>query len=207
MQDYGTTLWDLQENRRNSKRNQTMTKKERSVFISGRKRFGTSTSIYSRPPQRYQGYTIIQYRKNFLHSTEWNPKNLWDWLKKQYILQNFASRWSALDKLYTIRHSECKNISKYMSWIKDVFAKIEGLKISISKIIIIHTLNNLDLHFWSYFVILRYNTQQKKAFLILNKPTKTLKNEQMRFSNNNRKGKQTILEDQSLKKPSQVSKK
>ncbi len=35
-------------------------------------------------------------------STEWDPKELWDWLKRLYTLQNFASKWNALDKLHEI---------------------------------------------------------------------------------------------------------
>lgn len=37
-----------------------------------------------------------------------------------------------------------KNIIKYISYIKDTFIEIKNLKISISKIFIIHLLNNFN---------------------------------------------------------------
>ena len=128
-------------------------------------------------------------QKEFLavkNSTEWNPKDLWDWLKKRYTLQNFASKWNALDKLHAIRHSECKNVSEYMSRIKDIAAEIEGLKISISEAIVIHALNNLDSHFRPFLAILSHDARQKEALPTLSELTKTLEDEQMRLSNENK---------------------
>ncbi len=119
-------------------------------------------------------------------STEWNPKELWDWLKKRYTLQNFASKWNALDKLYAIRHSECKNIAEYISHIKDASAEIEDLKISISEAVVIHALNNLDSHFRPYLVILSHDARKKEKLPTLSEVTKTLEDEQMRLSNKNR---------------------
>ena len=90
---------------------------------------------------------IDTVQKKFLvvkTSVEWDPKKLWDRLKRRYTLQNFASKWSTLDKLYGIQHSEYKNVTEYMSCIKDTSAKIKDLKISISKAVVIHTFNNLD---------------------------------------------------------------
>ncbi len=89
--------------------------------------------------------------------TKWDSKELWDWLKKRYIIQNFISKWSALDKLHAIGHSECKNITEYISRIKDAIAEIEDLKISISEAAIIHALNNLDLHFRPDLAILSHD--------------------------------------------------
>ena len=128
-------------------------------------------------------------QKEFLavkNSTKWNSKNLWNWLKKCYIFQNFASKWNALNKLHAIKHSECKNVSKYMNQIKDIAAKIEGLKISISEAIVIYALNNLDSHFRPFLAIFSHDAQQKQALPILSKLIKTLEDEQMRFSNENK---------------------
>lgn len=63
-----------------------------------------------------------------------------------------------------------------MSYIKDAFVKIDNLKISIFKVIIIHTLNNFNLYFGSYFAILSYNIWEKKKFPNISKLTKTLEN-------------------------------
>ena len=80
-----------------------------------------------------------------------------------------------MDKFHRIWYSKYKNVTKYISYIKDVFAKIKDLKISISKAVVIYSLNDLNLHFWSYFVILYYNGWEKEKLPILGKFTKTLK--------------------------------
>ena len=74
-----------------------------------------------------------------------------------------------------------------MSQIKDIAAKIKGLKISISEVIVIYAFNNLNSHFQPYLAILSHNAQQKEALLTPSKPTKTLKDEQIRFSNENKR--------------------
>ena len=128
-------------------------------------------------------------QKEFLamkNSTEWDPRILWDWLKKRYTLQNFASKWSALGKLHAIRHSEYKNVAKYMSRIKDVSTEIEDLQISISEAVVIHALNNLDSHFWPYLAILSHDAREKEKLLTLSELTKALEEVQMRLSNENR---------------------
>ena len=51
---------------RNSRKQKTTMRIGRSTSINGRRRFGTLTWMYERPPQRYQGCAPIQYRKNFL---------------------------------------------------------------------------------------------------------------------------------------------
>ena len=51
--------------------------------------------------------------------TKWKPKELWEWFEKRYTLQNFAFKWNALSKLHAIQHSKCRNITYYMSQIKD----------------------------------------------------------------------------------------
>ncbi len=119
-------------------------------------------------------------------STEWDPKEIWDRLKRGYILQNFASKWSELDKFYEIRQSECKNVSKYMSCIKDGSAEIDNWKISIFEAVVIHVLNNLDSHFQLYLAILSHDAWKKKKLQTPSELTKTLEDEQMRLSNKNR---------------------
>ncbi len=116
-------------------------------------------------------------------STEWDPKELLDWLKRRYTLQNFASKWSALDKLLGIRHSECKNVSEYMSHIIDASAEIDDLKISISEAVVIHALNNLDSHFRPYLAIPSHDAPKKGKLPTLSELTKTLEDEEMRLSN------------------------
>lgn len=106
------------------------------------------------------------------------PKELCDWLKKRYTLQNFAQNWNALDRLHAIRHSECKNVTAYMSRIKDASAEIEDLKISISEVVVIHVLNNLDSHFRPYLAILSHDDREKEKLPTLSELTKTLENGQ-----------------------------
>ncbi len=101
-------------------------------------------------------------------STEWNPKELWDWLKKRYTLQKFASKWNGLHKLHAIRHSEFKNVTEYISRIKDASAKIDDLKISISESVVIHTLNNLNSYFPPYLAILSHDAREKEKLPTLN---------------------------------------
>ena len=73
-----------------------------------------------------------------------------------------------------------------MSFIKDASTEIEDLKISISEMVVIHALNNLDLHFRPYFTILSYDAREKEKLPTLSKFTKTLEDEQMRLSNESR---------------------
>ncbi|MCJ1347562.1 hypothetical protein MMC31_005787 [Peltigera leucophlebia] len=113
-------------------------------------------------------------------STKWDPKELWDRLKKRYTLQNFALKWNALDKLHAIRHSECENVSENMSRIKDASAEIEDLKINVSEAVVIHALNNFDSHFRPYLAILSHNAHEKEKLPTLGELTKTLEDEQMR---------------------------
>ncbi len=120
-------------------------------------------------------------------STEWNPKKLWDWFKKRYTLQNFASKWKALDKLHAIRHSECKNVAEYMSRIKDASAEIEDLKINISEAVVIYPLNNLDSHFRLYLAILSHDAREKEKLSTISELTKTLEDVQMGHSNEKRR--------------------
>lgn len=96
-----------------------------------------------------------------------------------------------------------------MSCIKDASAKIEDLKINISKAVVIYALNNLDSHFWPYLAILSHNAWQKEAFSTLSKLTKTLKDDQMHLLNKNKgtvnyacssKSKKTKLSEQGEKK-------
>lgn len=92
-----------------------------------------------------------------------------------------------LDKLHTIQYSECKDITKYISWINNAIAKIKDLKITISEAAIIHAFNNFDLHFQFYLAILSHNAWEKKKLLTLSDITKTLEDKQLRHSNKNRK--------------------
>ena len=112
-------------------------------------------------------------------STEWDPKKLGDWLKRRYTLQNFASKLNALEKLHGIRRSDLKNVSKYMSRMKEVSAKINNLKISISESVVMHAVNNLDSYFRPYLAILSNNAQEKKKLPTLSELTKNLENEEM----------------------------
>ncbi len=73
-----------------------------------------------------------------------------------------------------------------MSRIKDKSAEIDDLKISISEAVVIHVLNNLDLHFRSYLAILSHDAQEKEKLPTLSELTKTLEDEHMRLSNENR---------------------
>ena len=117
------------------------------------------------------------------NSTKWDPKELWDGLKKRFILQNFALKCRVLYKLHAIWHSECKNITKYMSRIKDTFAEIDNLKIIFSEAVVIYALNNLKSHFWPYFAILGHNAQEKEKLPTLSKLTKALEDKQLHLSN------------------------
>lgn len=74
-----------------------------------------------------------------------------------------------------------------MSHIKDVSDEFNDLKINISKMIIIHNFNNLDSHFWTYLAILSHDAYWEKEKLPnLSKLIKTLEDEQIHLSNENR---------------------
>ena len=111
---------------------------------------------------------------------EWNPRELWDWLKKRYTVQTITSKWNALDKLHAIRHSEYKNVSECMSRIK---AEINDLKIDISDLVVIHALNHLDPNFQPYLSILRHDAREKGKLPTLIELSKGLEEEQMLSSN------------------------
>ena len=64
-----------------------------------------------------------------------------------------------------------------MSRIKDASAGIKDLKISISKAVVIHALNNLDSHLQPYLAILSHDAQEKEKLPTLSELTKTLKDE------------------------------
>lgn len=73
-----------------------------------------------------------------------------------------------------------------MSYINDTSAKINDLKINISKAIVIYAFNNFNLHFEPYLAILSHNIQEKKKLSNISELTKTLTDEQMYLSNENR---------------------
>lgn len=136
-------------------------------------------------------------------SNEWDPKELWDWLKKRYTLQDFASKWNALEKLHAIRHSQCKNVTEYMSRIKAVAAEIGDLKITISEAVVIHALSNLDSNHSPYLsAILRHDAREKGKLPTLSELTKALEDdEQMRLVSQMEIGeRQTILTGSKHKK-------
>ncbi len=181
-------LWDPQEDRRNSRKQKTMMRIGRSASINGGRRFETLIWMYERLPRRYQGCVPIQYRKNFLllkPQPNVIQKNSGTG-SRNVTLQNFASKWSALDKLHGIRHSERKNVNEYMSRIKNASAKIDDLKISISKAVVIHAFNNLDSHFRPNLAILSHDTQEIGKLPTLSELTKTLEDKEIRLSNENK---------------------
>ena len=104
---------------------------------------------------------------------------------KRYTLQNFALNWNALERLHAIRHSECKDVTEYMSRIKHASDESENLKISISELVLIHALNSLDSRFRPYLAILSHDAREKEKLPTLSELTKTLENGQMRLSNEN----------------------
>lgn len=115
---------------------------------------------------------------------EWEPKELWDWLKNRYTIQSLAMKWNALEKLHAIRHSECKNVTEYMGRIKEVSAEIADLEITISEAVLIHALTNLDSTFRPYLAILHHNVREQGKLPTLSELTKALEeDEQMRLSN------------------------
>ena len=111
------------------------------------------------------------------NSTEWESKNFWDWVKRRYTLQNFTSKWNALDKLHQIRHSECKNVTENMSRIEDASAEINNLKISISETVVIYALNNLISYFWPYLASLSHEVWENKKLPTISELMKTLEDE------------------------------
>ncbi len=127
--------------------------------------------------------TVLKEFLSFHKLTEWKPKDLWEWLKKRYTLQNFALKLNALDKLHAIYHFGCQNINDYISQIKDARSKIEDLKISMDDAIVIHTVNNLDSQFWPYLTILNHETRQKAQLPKLSELTKSLEYKELRLKN------------------------
>ena len=89
-------------------------------------------------------------QKEFLSvktSSKWTPKDLWAHLKIRYTLQNRASKWNTLGKLYEIRHGDCKNVQEFMTKIRNIKFEIEDLEITMEKAITIQVLNSLDSFF------------------------------------------------------------
>ncbi len=62
-----------------------------------------------------------------------------------------------------------------MNRFKDTSAEIDDWKISISKAVFIHAVNNLNSQFWSYLAMLSYDAWEKAKLKLLtfSKPTKT----------------------------------
>ncbi len=118
--------------------------------------------------------TVQKEFLSFHKSTEWKPKDLWKWLEIRYTVQNFDSKWTTLGKLHAIQHSDCKNITNYMSQIKDARSEIEDLKITMDNAVIIHALNNLDFQFRPYLTILNHEARQKAQLPTLSELTKSL---------------------------------
>lgn len=73
-----------------------------------------------------------------------------------------------------------------MSQIKDTSAINDNLKISIFEVIIFHSFNNIDSHFWPYLTILNHDAREKEKLPTLSKLRKTLEDEQIYLSNENR---------------------
>lgn len=122
-------------------------------------------------------------------SNEWEPKELWDWLKKRYTSQSFASKWNALEKLHTIRQSECKSVAEYMSRIKEASDEISDLEITMSEAVLIHALSNLDPTFHYYLAILHHDARETGELPTLDKLTKALEDEELRLLNEKKKEK------------------
>lgn len=53
-------------------------------------------------------------------------------------------------------------ILPYISYIQNTFTKIENKKISISKVVVIYSLNNLNSHFGFFLIIFNHNIQTKR---------------------------------------------
>lgn len=62
---------------------------------------------------------------------------------------------------------------------------MQKLKISISRVVVIHVLNNLDSRFRSYLAILSHDAREKKKLPSLTELAKTLENGPMRLWNEN----------------------
>lgn len=80
-----------------------------------------------------------------------------------------------------------RHIRKYITCIKDISVKIKDLKISISKVIIFHILNNFSLYFQLYLEILNFNIWEKEILLIISIYIETLENKQMCSLNKNKR--------------------
>ncbi len=89
-----------------------------------------------------------------------------------------------------------------MSRIKDASAEMDDLKISISEAVVIYALNNLDPHLQLYLAILSYDAREKKKLLTLSELTKTLEDEEMRISNENKRTANFARSSKSKPKPS-----
>lgn len=73
-----------------------------------------------------------------------------------------------------------------MSQIKNASAKIDNLKISIPKGVVIYTLNNFNSYFQPYLAILSHNTGENEKLSTLCKLIKVLEDEQLYLSHENK---------------------
>lgn len=108
---------------------------------------------------------------------------MWDHLKTQYILQNWAFKWNTLGKLYKIHHEDCKNIPEFMTKTCNIKSAIKDLQITIDEAITIQVLNSLNSFFTQFLGILCYKAKKKAVLLILENLAKCLEDKKLQMRN------------------------
>ena len=93
--------------------------------------------------------------------TDWLAHDLWEWLKKRYILQNTASKWATITSIDELTYATCKNMAKYRSKYYALKASIKEQSITIEDALKIRMLNNLGPAFKTYLTVV--NNRMRKA--------------------------------------------
>ena len=85
--------------------------------------------------------------------TDWLAKDLWEWLKQRYTLQNTASKWATIVSMDDLSYANCKNMAEYRSKYYALKASIKEQSITIEDALKIRMLNNLSSAFKTYLTV------------------------------------------------------
>lgn len=113
----------------------------------------------------------------------WNLKNLWDFLKKRYTLNNWVIKWVSFNKFEELSFQICKNVQKFESKLQEIKTELKNLEVIIEDAITLKALNFLEIFFSQYLVMINDNARQESELSNLDIFLKNLENEEARMLN------------------------
>ena len=126
--------------------------------------------------------------KDFLAvKKDWKPEALWKHLKSRYTLQNWASKWNVIKQLLETTHKEKQSVADYTSRIREILGEMTDMEISITDLVVIHTINNLGSMFDNYVSIVAADAREKETLPSFEKLAKDLEDEEIRVSDLDKK--------------------